>query len=133
MKSVLRNVVIQGGGLFATSILVPGLKISGGIETYLFGGLILSVISFFVKPILSLLTLPFNLATLGMFSFLTNALLLYLLTIIVTQITVVPFVFQGFSFAGFIIPEIAFNLFFSYVVCAFVLSFITSAIWWIIK
>lgn len=132
MKSILRNIVINAVGLLATSILVPGFKIYGGFETILFGGLIFSIISFFIKPILSLLTLPFNFATLGLFSFLTNALLLYLLTLVVSQITVLPFIFPGFSIAGFIIPKMAFNLFFAYVASAFILSLITSTIWWIV-
>ena|SRR3989344_2503880 len=133
MKTILRKTSFNALSLFAVSQVVSGLKIEGGLQTYLFAGLALSVLSFIVKPILTILTLPLNLATLGAFSFITNALILYLLTIIVPQIVISGFVFQGLSFLGFVIPKISFNVFFAYIICAFLLYFIVSFINWLIK
>ena len=132
MKGILRNVIIHSVSLFLLAQLAAGVKISGGVQTFILGGAVLYLISLLIKPILNILTLPFNLATFGAFSFLTNALMLYLLTILISQIIISPFVFPGLTFAGFIIPKIAFNLFFAYVVSAFVLSVITSAVKWFI-
>ncbi len=133
MKSILRTVIVHAVALFACTQLIAGLKVLGGIDTYLFGGLVLSLLSFFIRPVLTVLTLPFNFATMGAFSFLTNALLLYFLTLFIPQIIVTPFVFQGANLLGFIIPKISFNLFFAYIVCAFILSIITSGIYWLIE
>lgn len=133
MKGLLRGVIINAVALFATGLTAQGMKISGGIEVFIFGGLALSLMSIFIKPVLSILTLPFNFATMGAFSFITNAILLYLLTLFVPQIQVVPFIFTGVNLSGFVIPAISFNLFFAYIVCAFIISFITSAINWLIK
>ncbi|MBI2430906.1 MAG: phage holin family protein [Candidatus Levybacteria bacterium] len=133
MKTILRNVVLHAVSLFILWQLVPGVKIVGGLQTYLVAGVMLAFISAFVRPILNILTLPFNLVTMGAFSFLSNALILYILTAFVPQIMISPFTFQGASFLGFIIPKIVFNLFFAYIVSAFVLSAITSVISWLIK
>lgn len=133
MKTILRKTSFNALSLFAVSQLVLGLKVEGGIQTYLFAGLMLAILSFIVKPVLTILTLPLNIATLGAFSFITNALILYLLTIIVPQIVISSFVFQGVSFLGFVIPKISFNVFFAYIICAFLLSFTVSFINWLIK
>lgn len=133
MKAVVRSVAINAFSLFVASQILYGVKISGGLPTLIFGGLILSVISFIVRPVLNILTLPFNMFTFGAFSFLINAFLLYLLTMFILQITILPFVFPGASFAGFIIPKVAFNAFFAYIAAAFVLSCIASTITWLFK
>jgi len=70
---------------------VPGFSVES-IYTALIVALILGVISITLKPILLLLTLPINLLTLGLFSFVINALLLWF---------VASFV-DGFTIAGFV-------------------------------
>lgn len=133
MKTILRKTSFNAVSLFAVSQMVAGFKVDGGLQTYVLAGLTLAILSFIVKPIITILTLPLNMATLGAFSFLTNALILYLLTIIVPQITISSFVFPGLSFLGFVIPKISLNVFFAYIVCAFLLSFIVSFINWLVK
>lgn len=133
MKSVLRNTLINASALFIIPQIIAGVKITGGIETYLFGGFCLFLMSLLLKPILNLITLPLNFLTFGSFSFVTNIIILYLLTVFVTQISISAFTFQGFSFAGFVIPEIYLNTLFAFIVSAFVLSLIISLIQWLIK
>ncbi len=133
VKSILRNTVLHALALFLLSQSLAGVKISGGVTTLLIAGLALSIMNYTIKPILSILTLPFNLATFGAFSFLINALIVYLLTVLVTQISIVAFTFPGFSFAGFIVPHIYLNTFFAYVAVAFFLSILMSIITWFIK
>lgn len=133
MKGIVRSVVINAGVLYILSQLLGGVKVIGGIPTFLFAGVVFYLISLTVKPILQILTLPFNLATLGMFSIITNAILLYLLTVLVPQIIVSAFTFPGASVAGFVIPKIYFSTLFAYIISAFILSTITSIIQWFIK
>ena len=84
---------------------MSGVKITGGAETYLLGGIALSLMFLLIKPILNILTLPLNIVTLGTFSFFTNVIILYLLTIFVPKIKVSSFIFQGISYSGFAIPR----------------------------
>lgn len=133
MKSIIRNTVLHAFVFFLLSVSLTGVIIKGGIPTLLLAGFVLTLMNMTIKPILKLLTLPFNLATFGMFSFVTNAFILYLLTVLIMQIQIVAFMFPGFSFMGFVIPQLYLNTFFAYVFVAFLFSFTMSVIEWFIK
>jgi putative membrane protein len=70
---------------------VPGFSVDG-IYTALIVAVLLGVASITIKPILVLLTLPINLITLGLFVFVINAALLWVIASFV----------EGFAIAGFI-------------------------------
>ena len=84
-----------------------------------------------VKPILSIITLPLNLATLGLFSFVINAVILYLLTILVSSVSISAFTFRGVSFFGFIVPKIELNTFLAFIISSIVFSFSVMFLSWI--
>ena len=71
--------------------LVPGVTVSGGWTTLLLLALVWSVVTMVVRPVLSILTLPITIITLGLFSFVLNALLFWAMTLVV----------PGFAVAGF--------------------------------
>ena len=71
--------------------LIPGFVVSG-FYTALIVALILGVLNITIKPILVLLTLPLNLLTLGLFSFVINAALLLFIASFVEGFTVTGFV-----------------------------------------
>lgn len=131
MKSVLRSIIINAIALFVTSNILMGLKIEGDFIVYLAAGIVFYIISFILNPVLKLITLPVNVATLGFFSFLINAPIFYLLTVIIPQVKISDFTFQGLSLAGFVIPRIYFSTFFAYIVVSIVFSAIISGIKWI--
>lgn len=108
-----------------------GLKIEGDFLIYLSAGIVFYIISFILNPVLKLITLPINVATLGFFSFLINAPIFYLLTVIIPQVKISDFTFQGLSLVGFVIPRIYFGTFFAYIVVSIVFSAIISGIKWI--
>lgn len=132
MKGLLRNVIIYSGALYFLPHIVAGVVISGGLWTYLFGGLMLAIMMAVIKPILNVISFPFNIVTLGVFSIFTNALILYLLTIFVTGIIIRPYTFAGANVAGFIIPALSFNTLFAFLAAAFILSAIVTGIKWLI-
>ena len=95
--------------------------------------IVLSILFVIVRPILSIVTLPLNIITLGLFSFLINAIILYLLTIIVPGISIAAFEFNGFSFLGFIVPQLPINGFFAFIVASILLSLIIGFLKWLTK
>ena len=78
----------------AVAIIIAAMLIPC-VETDLIGAALLAVvlalINVFIKPIISLLTLPLNIITLGLFSLVVNALLIMLAAMIVPGLTVVGF------------------------------------------
>jgi putative membrane protein len=133
MKSFIRNIFINSLSIFLLVQVVPGLRVSGGFLTIAAGGLALSLLFMLVKPVLNLISLPLNLVTMGLFSFLTNAIIFYLLTVFVPGISISAFQFSGYSFAGFIIPRLYINTLFAFILIAFLQSLIVTAISWLMK
>lgn len=131
MKSILKHTIFDGLALYLTSIFLGGVVITGNILTYLIAGFILAGLFKVFKPILSVFSLPLNVITLGLFSFFINTILLYILTILLQSVTVVPFTFNGFNFAGFIIPVMHFGSFTAFIIAAIVLSVIINLFEWL--
>ncbi|HCS78208.1 TPA: hypothetical protein DIV55_00520 [Patescibacteria group bacterium] len=63
--------------LVIVSQLIPGFQLEN-FTTALVAALIISLVNAFLKPILTLLTLPITFLTLGLFSLVINAILLLL-------------------------------------------------------
>ncbi|MEK7509149.1 MAG: phage holin family protein [Patescibacteria group bacterium] len=76
--------------VYLTVNLVPGITVAGW-ETMLIVAVVWSVIVAVIRPVLQLLTLPVTIITLGLFSFILNALLFWAMELIV----------PGFGVAGF--------------------------------
>jgi putative membrane protein len=93
----------------------------------------LSVLFFIVKPILNIITLPLNIITLGLFSFVINAVILYLLTIFVPRISISAFAFSGYSSLGFVIPAFSVNTFFAFIFASISLSLVVGFLRWLTK
>lgn len=133
MKTLLRNTGINAFALFLLPIIVPGVVIEGGLLTLLFGGLLLTLLLFVIKPLLDILSFPLNLVTMGLFSIVTNAIILYLLTIFVSGIIIRPFTYPASTFFGFSTPEVALSTLLVFLAAAGVLAFIVTGIKWLIE
>lgn len=88
--SVLTNWILSALTIFLVANYVPGFDVDT-FTTALIVALVLGIINAFIKPIITILTLPITILTLGLFSFVINAVLL---------LTVAKFV-QGFDIEGF--------------------------------
>lgn len=132
MKTILRNTTIYAVTLVGLSNMLSGVVIRGGFFTYIVAGFALALLFMIVKPILSIISFPLNLVTLGLFSSLTNIIILYLLTVFVPQVKIMEFTFHRASFAGFIVPTIHFNTFFAFVIASIVLSLVITYFNWLL-
>jgi len=133
MKSLLRNTFINGLSLYFLTLIFSGVRVTGGITTYIIAGVILSVMFNVLRPILTIVSLPLNLITMGTFSFLINVFIFYLATTLVGNISIKEFTYPGVSLAGFIIPKITLNTFFAYVAVGLVQSILVSFLTWLRK
>jgi len=76
--------------IIITSYLMDGIHVSGFFSAF-FAAAILGILNAFFRPILFILTLPINILTLGLFTFVLNAILLMM----------VAGVISGFEISGF--------------------------------
>ena len=134
MKTVARVFLIQTLALFLTSQFLSGLSITGGFSTYLIGGVLLSILSFALKPILQIVAFPLNVITFGLFNCVINGVLLWILTILVARINVHTFSTPAVAIAGMTIPSAhIYSIIPAYIVVAVILAAITWALTWIVK
>ena len=82
--------LINAAALLALPYLMSSIRVES-IPTALIAALLLGLINTFIRPLLVLLTLPVTLVTLGLFIFVINALLFWLVGSFV----------EGFHVAGF--------------------------------
>jgi len=75
---ILIRLLINAAALWVAVRLVPGVSFTGDARLLLVVALIFGVLNTCVKPLLFILTLPFVLVTLGLFTFVLNALLLWM-------------------------------------------------------
>lgn len=90
---MLMTLVINALAFYVVAYLVPGVTIAGW-EALLVVAVVWGVLAVLLKPILILLTLPINILTLGLFTFVINALLIMLMSRIVAGFKV-----EGFATA----------------------------------
>jgi len=132
MKKILKDVILTTFSLFVVSVFLKGLKIGGGLDTYLIAGLLLKLGDYILRPLLSLITLPFNLLTLGLFSAVINAVILYIISFIYPKIQITDFKFEGLSIIdGLSIPSFYSPLILSYFLISAIIYIIVKAVNWL--
>ncbi|MEO8680403.1 MAG: phage holin family protein [Vicinamibacterales bacterium] len=75
---LLIRLLINAAALYVATRLVPGVEFSGDTRLLLLVALVFGALNVSVKPLLILLTLPAFLLTLGLFTFVLNAFMLWL-------------------------------------------------------
>jgi putative membrane protein len=85
MISFAIKVVVNAIAIWVATVLVDGVDVAGGgdstssrVLTYLFIGLLFGIVNAIVKPVVKVLAFPFYIITLGLFTFVVNALMLEL-------------------------------------------------------
>lgn len=84
------TLILNAIAFYVTAYLVPGVTIAGW-SALLVVSIVWGILSILVKPILILLTLPINILTLGLFTFVINALLILLTSKLVPGFVVSSF------------------------------------------
>lgn len=96
MKSFWTRLIVNAIAIGVTAWLLPGIKIGGNqIVTILLVALIFGLVNAIIKPIFSFLTCGLYIVTLGLFTFIANALML-LATSSVAEFVGLQFKVDGF-------------------------------------
>jgi putative membrane protein len=101
------RILVSAVGVMAAAYFVPGITLQGGFVTALIVAVVLGFLNAFLKPILTLLTIPITVVTLGLFLIVLNVLMVYLTDRLV----------PGFRVSGF--------------VAALLFSLVVSVVTWI--
>lgn len=85
--NILANWLLSSLALLAASYILPGVHVRGFFVAMVVV-VVLALINAIIKPVLILLTLPITIVTLGLFTFVINALMVLLAARIVPGFTV---------------------------------------------
>lgn len=133
MKRILRHYAIDTFSLWVVTQIASGIYFEQGVKTLLIAGIGVTLVSIIAKPVINLLLLPLNLVTFGLFRWVSSAIVIYLVTLVVHEFKVVNFLYPGITTAWLDIPKISLQGFFAYVAFSFLLSLVSSFIYWLVK
>lgn len=81
--NIIINLFIRSLAVFIAAYLLPGVKLDS-FFTAIVVAIVLGIVNTIIKPIIIILTLPFNILTLGLFTFIINGLMIILTASIVS-------------------------------------------------
>jgi uncharacterized membrane protein YvlD (DUF360 family) len=133
MKRIIRNYFIVSASLYFVNQVAEGLVFEKGAETFFITTAVLTAAMMFGKPVINLLLLPLNLITFGLFRWVSSAVALYVVTLIIKEFKIGNFYFSGFSTKWLDIPELKFKGFLAFIAFSFFLSLFSSFLHWVRK
>ncbi|KKR71142.1 MAG: putative membrane protein [Candidatus Woesebacteria bacterium GW2011_GWA2_40_7b] len=133
MRAIFKHFIIDTVSLYLISQSITGLVFENGLYTLLLTGLVLMLTTMVIRPIINLLLLPINLVTFGLFKWVAYAISFYLVTLLVPGFKLLDFLFKGYSSNLFSIPVISLDGTLAFLAFAFLISFISSLMYWIFK
>lgn len=83
MKHLFVKIIINAAALMFTASIIDGIYVDGW-GAVIIAAVILGIINAVIRPILMVLTLPLNLMTLGLLTFVVNGLMLKLTATVVS-------------------------------------------------
>ena len=90
MKGILVRWLLLAIAIFVAAYMIDGIRVASFMSAVM-AAAVLGVLNAFFRPILLILTLPLNILTLGLFTFVINAILLMMASGVIS----------GFSVNGF--------------------------------
>ena len=109
---ILLRLLINAAALWVATQLVGGISYTGDWRLLLAVSLVFGVLNVVVRPVLMVLTFPFFIVTLGLFTFILNAFMLWL-TGVVSNALGLGFRVEGFGAAllgGLVVTVVSFAL-----------------------
>lgn len=104
MIRALAQIALNGLGVVVAAHLVPGIHYSGDILYLLLTGLVIGALNLLVKPLVTLLSLPIIVLSLGLFFLVINGLMLIIASALLSGLEVdgcLPAVLGGLVLALF--------------------------------
>lgn len=131
MKHLLRLYLIHLLALIFLISINRGFTVSGNWVSLAYAGLLLTIVTIFIKPFLKLLFLPINMITLGFFSWIINIGILYVLILIAPQIKIDEWSFPGTAVGSYAFPAFHLSKMLNFIVSALLLALTIKVLKWL--
>ena len=131
MRKLIKQVLFSSISLYVVSYLFPQLKISN-IPTLIIAAFVFTIFSWFVKPVLKILFLPVNLITFGLFSWVIQIIVLYLVVLVVPGFVIGEIQIPAFELGPFLFSSYTLSKFWSLFFVSFFMGFANGLLAWIL-
>lgn len=96
----MKTILVSAITILLLAWLVPSVSYSGWVALIV-AAIVMALLDTLVRPILKLLFLPINVVTLGLFGWVINAALLWLVTYLVPGFQIMPMILLGRQLSQF--------------------------------
>ncbi len=130
MRGLLKRIVFTTLSLYVITVIFPQVRFANPTALVTMG-LVLTLLNIFIRPFISILLLPINLITFGLFSWILNIIVLYLATVITPGFSIGAIVIPSFTLGIFVFPAYHLTVFWSFFLVSLLLSIGNSLFAWI--
>jgi len=88
LRELILKIIAGIAGIWLASEFVSGVMIIDSWQIFVWAGLILGLINYFIKPILNFIALPLRILTLGLFSLVINMGIIWVVDYFFDSITI---------------------------------------------
>lgn len=121
IRRIILSIIANASALYLLTYLFTEVSLSGGVKAFVISGILFGFLNSLVKPLLKLISLPFVFLTAGLFIFVINAVMLWVL----------KFVLEVLAFEG--IELVIGGGILTYLYASIVLALVNTVIHWLIK
>jgi putative membrane protein len=89
--NIVSRIIINAIAIYAAVQLVNGIELEINFMNLVIAGLLLGIINTFIKPVVTLLSLPFVLLTFGLFTIIINVALLFFMSFLIPSFQISSF------------------------------------------
>ena len=126
MKKIFRMIIFSGIAIFLTAYWNKGFIIKLDPMIFLKASLMIALVYYLIIPVSKLILLPLNIITLGLFSTIFYALVIYFLLTNMSLISIKDWVFPGVKLFGITLGKINISSFYNIFISSFSISTIIN-------
>ena len=130
MKKLIRGFIINFSSFWLVMYSFPAFNYEAPTDLFLPASAF-SFLSLFIKPLLNIITLPLNFITMGMFSWLSAVITLYLVFVLIPEVKFSGFEFSGLNISGFVLPTFYIGKLLALGIGSFLISLTCAIIRWV--
>ena len=130
-RKILLTFVINAAAVVIATTQLPGMSYVGGPAGIITITLVLAGVNVLIKPALSLLSLPVEIATVAILGLFVNAAMLYVLAQNLSGFTIYPFPFPGVFSGPFLVAPFTLPPYGTAIVGALAIAIIVAMLSWL--
>jgi len=131
-KLILRYLIISAA-LWVLFLFIPGITLNNSIIDFLKISLILFGVHLLIKPIIKIIPLPIEIATLGSVSIVFDAIVLWLIDLWLPALRITSFWFSGISVGFVVVAPFQVPMILTLILSSILLSIISTLLFWLTK